>query len=138
MAIPKLLNDLLDYDDLLSRTANANDTKSNYIYVKKGKKEEAWAVCMLLGMYVDGDVEVDGHPVANTYIFVPWKLGSPTRSHKIGVASVDNRHYVNPHRGEMMMVGVEGRFNLRDLRTYFKMKEEHDDKDRSPGCGCIA
>ena len=123
MAIPKLLNDLLDYDDLLSRTAKTGD--NNYIYVKKGKKEEAWAVCMLLGMYVDGDVAVDGHPVANTYIFVPWKLGSPLRSRypKAGVAK-DPRHYINPHRGEMMVVGVEGRFNLRDLHTYFRTVEE--------------
>ncbi len=92
MIIPAILNNLLDYEDLEKRE------ESTYIWVKKGKKEEAWAVCSLLGMVVDGDVEVDGRPVANTYIFVQRAHGRYT-------------------------IGVEGRFHLRDLQIYFDQWE---------------
>lgn len=100
MAIPAVLNNLLDYTDL-HRRAKKEGAMPTYIWVKKDKKEEAWAVCSLLGMIVDGDLEVDGHPVANTYIFA--KQHSSIYSH--------------------FAIGVEGRFHLKDLQFYFEKHE---------------
>lgn len=97
MTIPAILDDLLDYDDLCRRTANTGNTPT-YIWVKKGKKEEAWAVCSLLGMVVDDKVTVDGHLVPNAYIFIQRPPGRYT-------------------------IGVGGRFHLRDLQTYFEQWE---------------
>ncbi len=90
--IPAILNNLLDYEDLEKRG------EPTYIWVKKGKKEEAWAVCMMLGLIVDNDVRIDGHLVPNAYIFVQRAHGRYT-------------------------IGVEGRFHLRDLQIYFDQWE---------------
>lgn len=107
MAIPTVLNNLLDYADFNRRTKEEGAVPT-YIWVKKGKKEEAWAVCSLLGMIVDGDFEVGGHPIANTYIFA-----------KQSDAPLPGGHFA---------IGVEGRFHLRDLQFYF-YKHEADNAD---------
>lgn len=99
MTIPKILNDLLDYEDLEKRG------ESTYIWVKKGKKEEAWAICSLLGMVVKGDFKIDGRPINNTYIFVKHPR--------------DLKH----RPGNSLAIGVEGRFHLRDLQIYFDQWE---------------
>ncbi len=99
--IPAILNNLLDYEDFEKRRQDPNKHTS-YIWVKKGKKEEAWAVCSLLGMVVDGDVKVDGYPVVNTYIFV--RIASSNKAD----------HYA---------IGIEGRFHLHDLLIYFEQWE---------------
>ena len=99
MAIPKILNDLLDYDDYNRRLNKTNISPApTCIWVKEGKKEEAWAVCMMLGLIIDSNVEVNGQPIDNTYIFA--KFHAPNKAN----------HYA---------VGVEGRFYLRDLQIYF-------------------
>ncbi len=97
MTIPTILNNLLDYEDFEKRRQDSNG-RTPYIWVKKGNKEEAWAVCMMLGLIVDGNLKVDGHRVPITYIFVQRLHGRYT-------------------------IGVEGRFHLRDLQIYFDQWE---------------
>ena len=109
MTIPAILNNLLDYDDLQRRTSDdPQQPLPTYIWVKKGKKEEAWAVCSLLGLIVDRDFRVQGYPIANTYIFAP------------------QQPKVLPRKTYHYAVGVEARFHLRDLQIYFEEWEADD------------
>ena len=104
MTIPAILNDLLDYDRLERYTVG--NKAPTYIWVKKGKKEEAWAVCSLLGMIIDsaavGSTKVNGRSIASTYIFARGDTGTTYHNN---------------------MIGVEGRFHLRDLQIYFDQWE---------------
>ena len=119
MTIPAILNDLLDYEEHAKR-ARAGDPPPTYIWVKRGKKEEAWAICSLLGMIVDGDVEVDGHPLVSTYIFARYQqpLYKPI---KYGAKAVTGFH----------AIGVEARYHLRDLEAYFDQQETDNAHDQS-------
>ncbi len=99
MSIPAILNNLLDYDGLQRRIDNNEHENTSYIWVKKGKVEEAWAVCALLGLIVDDDVQINGRPAKRTYIFAPLAGKSDS---------------------SLFALGVGGRYNLRDLHAYFK------------------
>ncbi len=96
MTIPKILDDLFDYETYDSR----NDGSPTYIWAKKGKQEEVWAICSLLGMIVDREFKVAGHPATVIYTFIP--------------AQGSDRFFV---------VGTGARFNYRDLVAYFKQWE---------------
>ena len=103
MTIPAILNNLLDYEDLEKRG------ESTYIWVKEGKKEEAWAVCSLLGLILDsaavGSTKVDGRSIASTYIFARHSRVASTNA------------------ADFYAIGVEGRFHLRNLQIYFDERE---------------
>jgi len=124
MAIPKILDDLLDYDDLSRRIQSCDGTAPTYIWCQKGRVEEAWAACSLLGLIVDDNVappDLNGVPtkVDSAYIFMPAEAGKFRWPHPLARGG----GYVSPTHGHLMMVGAGGRFNLTDLHTYFKYWE---------------
>lgn len=114
MAIPEILQNLLDYDDLnRRRQAKPGD---DYIWAKKNKVEEMWAACALLGLIVDRNVTVNGRALSSTYIFAP----------KASVGGYGNRWdllYHNNTHGYMVAIGVGGRLSLTILHEYFKYYE---------------